>query len=132
MPYRLDTAAVNNPSLETMVSKAIDILQTNENRFFLFVESALNLLKISDVELLKNNVHFIGALIDSAHYTGRAAKALNETAEFSKAIELARRKTSIDDTLVVVTSDHSHTMSISGYSVQFFPNPFFYLFLSSL
>lgn len=61
-----------------------------------------------------------GGRIDHGHHDGIAARALDETVEFSKAIDLARKRTSEDDTLIVVTSDHSHTMSISGYSVNLF------------
>lgn len=42
-------------------------------------------------------------------------KALDETIQFSNAIKLAVEMTNRDDTLIVVTSDHSHTMSMSGY-----------------
>lgn len=62
---------------------------------------------------------FKGGRIDHGHHDGVAARALDETVEFSKAIDLARKRTSEEDTLIVVTSDHSHTMSISGYSVNF-------------
>lgn len=46
-----------------------------------------------------------------------ATLALDETKEFSKAVETAKNMTDEDDTLIVVTSDHSHTMTYSGYSV---------------
>ncbi|XP_036317701.1 alkaline phosphatase-like, partial [Rhagoletis pomonella] len=38
-----------------------------------------------------------------------------ETIEFEKAVELARNVTSTEDTLIVVTADHAHPLSISGY-----------------
>lgn len=68
----------------------------------------------------QNSIHknFLGGRIDHGHHDGYAARALDETVEFSKAIDLARKRTSEEDTLIVVTSDHSHTMSISGYSVS--------------
>jgi len=44
--------------------------------------------------------------------------AIEETLEFSKAIQRAVELTSIEDTLIVVTSDHAHTMSISGYPMR--------------
>lgn len=58
-------------------------------------------------------------LIDKAHHEGHARKAIEETIEFDKAV----RKTMqvlhdhglVDDTLVVVTGGHGHTMSINGY-----------------
>lgn len=62
----------------------------------------------------------LGGKIDHAHHQARADRALDETVEFAKAVELARKRTSEENTLIVVTSDHSHTMSIAGYSVRLF------------
>jgi predicted AlkP superfamily pyrophosphatase or phosphodiesterase len=53
-----------------------------------------------------------------AHHDGKAQISLDETVEFAKAIEAAVDLTSEDDTLIVVTSDHSHTLSLSGYAVR--------------
>lgn len=36
--------------------------------------------------------------------------------QFSEAIRQAKELVNLDDTLIVVTSDHAHTMSLSGYS----------------
>ncbi|EDW30025.1 GL22548 [Drosophila persimilis] len=44
-----------------------------------------------------------------------AKKALDETVQFSNAIKKARLLTNPWDTLIVVTADHGHTVSISGY-----------------
>ncbi len=63
---------------------------------------------------------FTGGKIDHAHHAALAEKAFDETVEFAKAVELARKRTSEENTLIVVTSDHSHTMSIAGYSVRKF------------
>jgi alkaline phosphatase len=57
-----------------------------------------------------------GGRIDMAHHETKARKALDETAEFAKAVEAALKYVNIEETLIVVTSDHSHTMSYSGYS----------------
>lgn len=87
------------PTLSEMTEKAVKHLQklNNPNGFFLFVE---------------------GARIDMAHHDNWARIALDETKEFSKAIELTRNMTNEDDTLIVVTADHSHTMTYNGYSVS--------------
>ncbi|XP_037950626.1 membrane-bound alkaline phosphatase-like [Teleopsis dalmanni] len=82
------------PSLSEMTEAAIKVLQKNNKGFFLFVE---------------------GARIDMAHHDTRARKSLEDTVEFAEAIKKAREMTSTDDTLIVVTSDHSHTMTINGY-----------------
>lgn len=44
--------------------------------------------------------------------------ALDETVEFSKGIERAVSMVNLEETLIVVTSDHAHTMSMSGYPIR--------------
>ncbi|KAJ6637159.1 Membrane-bound alkaline phosphatase [Pseudolycoriella hygida] len=85
------------PTLAEMTEKAIDVLSKNENGYFLFVE---------------------GQKIDSAHHGNYARLSLDEVVEFSKAVDLARNKVNEEDTLIVVTSDHSHTVSYNGYGVR--------------
>ncbi|KAH8418202.1 hypothetical protein KR222_000597, partial [Zaprionus bogoriensis] len=82
------------PSLSEMTEAAIKLLSRNEQGYFLFVESGR---------------------IDMAHHATEARKALEDTEEFARTVELARQLTSEEDTLIVVTSDHSHTMTINGY-----------------
>lgn len=96
------------PTLSEMVEKAIEILRKNDDGFFLFVE---------------------GGLIDRGHHDTKAHYALEETVEFDKAIALARAKFSDEDTLIVVTADHSHTMTYAGYSVSKIEFFFFLNFL---
>lgn len=59
-----------------------------------------------------------GGRIDHGHHYTQPIRAFDETVEFAKAIEMARSRTSQDNTLIVVTADHSHTMTMSGYSVR--------------
>lgn len=59
---------------------------------------------------------FPGGRIDTAHHDNKAQKALDETAELAKAVEAAMKMVNLEETLIVVTSDHSHTMTYSGYS----------------
>jgi alkaline phosphatase len=98
MDYNLDDQKEKledqQPSLTEMTVAAIKMLQKEENGYFLFVE---------------------GGLIDQAHHYTYAQVALDETSEFSKAISAAREMTSEEDTLIVVTSDHSHVFSYNGY-----------------
>lgn len=81
------------PTLTAMTTKAIELLSDNPKGYFLLVE---------------------GALIDKSHHANLAHDALNETAEFSKAIAAAAAMTDPKDTLIVVTADHSHGLTISG------------------
>lgn len=87
------------PSLKDMTEKAIDVLSQNPEGFFLFVE---------------------GGRIDHGHHETRAKYALDETVEFSKAIEAALSKVNTEETLIIVTADHSHVMTIAGYAVNDF------------
>ncbi|KAL9916327.1 membrane-bound alkaline phosphatase [Glossina fuscipes] len=82
------------PSLSEMTEFALKVLSKKNNGFFLFVESAR---------------------IDMAHHETKARKSLEDTEELAKAVDLTRKMFSEEDTLIIVTSDHSHTMTISGY-----------------
>ncbi|XP_053685596.1 membrane-bound alkaline phosphatase-like [Sabethes cyaneus] len=97
--YNLEIEALNlhetEPKLWELVEVAINMLRKSETGYVLFVE---------------------GGRIDNAHHGTRARLALDETAQFSEAIAFARKATSIEDTLIVVTADHSHTMTYNGYT----------------
>ncbi len=47
-----------------------------------------------------------------------AKRALEEVIAFEVAIERALEKTSQLDTLIIVTADHSHAMTINGYPAR--------------
>ena len=96
MEYETDRAKDKGgePSLADMASKAIDMLAQNERGFFLMVE---------------------GGRIDHAHHAGNAHRALEDTLAFDAAIKRAMEKVNLDETLIVVTADHSHTLTMSGY-----------------
>jgi alkaline phosphatase len=57
-----------------------------------------------------------GGRIDQAHHEGWAQRALNETIAFDLAIEKAISMVDLDETLVMVTADHSHDMVFTGYA----------------
>lgn len=69
-------------------------------------------------------MHFIpfspllGARIDHAHHNNEAKFALGETLSFESAVNEAVRMTSEEDTLIIVTADHSHPFNIAGYSYR--------------
>ncbi len=98
MEYEADRAkdAGQEPSLAEMTAKSIDILkrQGGNNGFFLMVE---------------------GGRIDHAHHAGNAKRALLDAIAMSDAVRVANQKTSADDTLIIVTADHSHTFTVAGY-----------------
>ena len=57
-----------------------------------------------------------GSRIDHGHHYNSAAKALEETIALDAAVERALELVNLDDTLVIVTADHSHPLSISSYA----------------
>jgi alkaline phosphatase len=56
-----------------------------------------------------------GGKIDQAHHQNHARLALEEFVEFEKAVKKAVEMTSSQDTLIIVTSDHAHSMVYNGY-----------------
>lgn len=85
---------LDEPSLAQMTASAIDVLKQNPNGFFLMVE---------------------GGRIDHALHAGNAYRALDETIAMADAVEAALQHSDARDTLIVVTADHSHTMTFAGY-----------------
>lgn len=91
---------VTQPSLAEMTTKAMDILSTGPNGYFLMVE---------------------GGRIDHALHSTNAKKALQDTVAFDNAIKAAIDKVKLTDptlanTLIVVTADHDHTLVLNGYA----------------
>ncbi len=99
MEYEHDrpTDMGGEPSLTDMTGKAIDLLSKNKKGFFLHVESGR---------------------IDHAHHAGNAFRALTDAIEFSNAIKLAMEKTDPNNTLIIVTADHSSAFTIAGYPTR--------------
>jgi alkaline phosphatase len=97
MDYELDRAEdpAGEPSIAEMTRAAITRLSQDPDGFVLLVE---------------------GGRIDHAHHAGNAARALEEADQFDQAIQTALDMTNADDTLIIVTADHSHTLTISGYA----------------
>ncbi len=56
-----------------------------------------------------------GGRIDHALHSTNAKRALADAVAFDDAIAAALGKVNLQDTLVVVTADHDHTMAINGY-----------------
>lgn len=96
MRYEADRArdTGGEPSLAEMTGKALDILARDGRGYFLMVE---------------------GGRIDHAHHAGNAHRALEDTLAFDAAVAAALRRVGLDDTLVIVTADHSHAFAIAGY-----------------
>ena len=59
-----------------------------------------------------------GGRIDHANHEGNAFRALDETVAMSRAVQAAAEATSAQDTLILVTADHSHTLNFVGYPTR--------------
>ena len=59
-----------------------------------------------------------GGRIDHANHYGNAYRALSDTVAMSDAVRAAAEATSADDTLILVTADHAHTLTFAGYPVR--------------
>ncbi len=53
--------------------------------------------------------------LNSNLFNIKAASALHETMAFDNAIKATLEMVNLDETLIVVTADHGHTMTMSGY-----------------
>ena len=68
-------------------------------------------------QFLYHNVSLpLGGRIDHAHHNNRVYHVLTETLAMQNAVEKALQKTSEEDTLIIVTADHSHAFSFAGYA----------------
>lgn len=96
LPYELirNKGPKGTPSLTEMTKKGLDILKKSNNGYVLMIE---------------------GGRIDHGHHDNYARLALEESAEFEKTIALVVEETG-PDTLILVTADHSHSMTLNGYS----------------
>ena len=99
MQYEADRAEDpgGEPSLAQMTKFAIEMLGRNSNGYFLLVE---------------------GGRIDHGHHDNNAYRALTDGIAFAEAVQVADEMTRQDDTLIVVTADHSHVFTISGYPTR--------------
>ncbi|UDF04998.1 alkaline phosphatase [Asticcacaulis sp. AND118] len=87
----------STPTLEDMTRKAISVLAQNEDGFFLLVESAS---------------------IDKWHHENNALRALTDVDELDKAVKAAMEMTDASETLIIVTADHSHSLTLSAGSTR--------------
>lgn len=96
MQFEADRTAAGGkePSLADMTRKAIAMLSKNQKGYVLMVEAGR---------------------IDHGHHAGNARRALQDTVALNQALKAAMDSVDLKDTLIVVTSDHSHVFTISGY-----------------
>ncbi|XP_023310523.1 alkaline phosphatase, tissue-nonspecific isozyme-like isoform X2 [Anoplophora glabripennis] len=88
-----DPGPTGDPSLADMTRSALSILLKNPKGFFLVVE---------------------GGRIDHAHHYNNAYRALDETLAMETALLAALALVNPTETLIIVTSDHSHVLTMGG------------------
>lgn len=89
--------SAGEPTLAEMTATAIEILSRNQNGYFLNIEAGR---------------------IDHAHHANNPGRALLDTIALSDAVRTAVEMVDLNDTLIIVTADHSHTFTIAGYPVR--------------
>ena len=96
MQYEADRARDpgKEPSLRDMTALAVKQLSAKKEGYFLLVEAGR---------------------IDHAHHFSNAFRALGDTVALSEAVQWVVDNVDLSETLILVTADHSHTMTISGY-----------------
>jgi alkaline phosphatase len=99
MRYEAERASdgAGEPSLAEMTGVAIDRLARSGRGYLLLVE---------------------GGRIDHGHHASSAYLALHDTIALSAAVDTAMQRVKRKDTLIVVTADHSHTLTLAGYPTR--------------
>ena len=99
LSYETDRDPAKEPSLTEMATFAVKKMQAssraNGNRgYYLMIE---------------------GGRIDHGHHATNPYRALTEAQQFSRAVAAVLASVDLNETLVLVTADHSHVMTIAGY-----------------
>ncbi len=92
MKYEHDRTG--EPSLAEMTEAAINHLSSNEDGYYLMIESGR---------------------VDHANHDGNVYRTVTDGVAFDEAVAKAIEMTSEDDTLVIVTADHEHAIAFNGY-----------------
>ena len=96
MSYEADRSDTEEPSLAEMTAVAIDRLSANKDGYVLMVEAGR---------------------VDHAHHGTNAYRALTDMQALNEAVKVAKAKAG-DETLILVTADHSHVFTMAGYPVR--------------
>ncbi|GAB4534880.1 MAG: hypothetical protein Tsb0010_14990 [Parvularculaceae bacterium] len=84
----------SNPTLAEMTSTALDILEKNDDGYFLFVEHEGT---------------------DDLQHGGYVKRALDALLELNDAVEVALEKANLRNTLIIVSADHAQSLTFGGY-----------------
>ncbi|XP_005186654.3 alkaline phosphatase [Musca domestica] len=95
MDFHSNADHKKQPSLKEMTEVALKLLSKNPKGYFIFIEAGL---------------------IDYGNHATNPGQSTSETLELDKAVQKARAMTNPNDTLIVVSADHAHPLSIAGFS----------------
>ena len=96
MSYEADRDAAKEPSLAEMTAFTMEALAPREEGYVMMVEAGR---------------------VDHAHHGTNAYRALRDMQALNDAVEVAKTQAS-EDTLIIVTADHSHVFTMGGYPVR--------------
>lgn len=96
MSYQADRAETEEPSLAEMTTYTMDRLSKDKDGYVMMVEAGR---------------------IDHAHHGSNAYRALKDLQALDDAVAAAVANAD-DDTLILVTADHSHVFTIAGYPAR--------------
>ena len=96
LPY-VDQRDEQTPGLLDMTQAALTRLQQNPDGYVLMIESGR---------------------IDHGHHAGSGYQALRETQELDQTVAWLLKQIDLDNTLLIVTADHSHTLTLAGYPTR--------------
>ena len=96
MSYEADRDNSKEPSLAEMTAYTIDALSVRGAGYVMMVEAGR---------------------VDHAHHGTNAFRALTDMQALNEAVKVAKEKAG-EDTLILVTADHSHVFTIAGYPVR--------------
>lgn len=96
MSYEADRDDAKEPSLAEMTAFAIESLSSRNTGYILMVEAGR---------------------VDHAHHGTNAYRALTDMQALNEAVKTAKDKAG-DDTLILVTADHSHVLTMAGYPAR--------------
>uniref|UniRef100_A0A915JW33 Alkaline phosphatase n=1 Tax=Romanomermis culicivorax TaxID=13658 RepID=A0A915JW33_ROMCU len=103
LPYVLDRnkETLEQPTLVEMTKFSIEFLRKKSpNGYFLLIE---------------------GGAIDLALHVNKAKRSFEELIEFDNALAQAMTMVDLEETLVIVTADHSHNLNLKGYASKAVP-----------
>ena len=96
MSYEADRDDAKEPSLAEMAALAIDKFEAKNTGYIIMVEAGR---------------------VDHAHHGTNAYRAMRDMQALNEAVKVAKDKTG-DDTLIMVTGDHSHVFTMAGYPAR--------------